>query len=504
MIKQMKRILNFRAIFYSFLFFLFGTFVARKLFAGNILTICLIVCVFATLFAVLIARNKIKIGLILIVFFLLGNGSYFVGTSLYYVKDYQNIVSVVGHVSDNFTEDDSSYKFVLDNVYVDGEKSKNISVYLSKNLENEIKIGEILCFSTKINKIRLFQDDNFNSYYYRQNIGYSVSELSSNVVAVDGYRNFDENIRISIKDKLYQNMSEENAGVCYALLFGDKSGVDLQVKDYFKNTGTIHVLTVSGLHVSFLIFLLYGFLKLCHANRYVNLVLTSIIIFFYAYLCGFSPSVLRASIMGFIFLLSKAIGRRYDTLTSLGIAGFAICLINPLSPLDTGFLMSVGAVVGISFLFKPLLKLFLKLIPFKAASALALSVAVELTILPLILIFNSSFNLLSPFANLLVVPLVGIIYPILFCISFISLILPFFAVFFKFIQLFVAFLVIIVKFFASTNLILTLTKMPLQVALIFFFALFVLSKYFMTSKRNKAFFSCLCIFVVCLFMLFVI
>ena len=79
MIKQMNRILNFRAIFYSFLFFLFGTFVVRKLFAGNILTICLIVCVFATLFAVLIARNKIKIGLILIVFFLLGNGSYFVG-----------------------------------------------------------------------------------------------------------------------------------------------------------------------------------------------------------------------------------------------------------------------------------------------------------------------------------------------------------------------------------------------------------------------------------------
>lgn len=500
----MKRILNFRAIFFAFLFFLFGTFVARKLFAGSLFTICLVVCVFATLFAILIARGKSKLGLVLSVFFLLGSGLYFAGTSLYEVKDYQNTVSVVGHVSDSFTENDFSYSIVLDNVKVDGENSKNIRVFISKIDENEIKIGEILCFSTKINKIRLFENDSFNSYYYRNNIGYTASISSTDVVSVDGYKTFDENIRLSIKDKLYKNMNSENAGICYALLFGDKSGVDLQVKDYFKNTGTIHVLTVSGLHVSFLIFLIYGFLKLCHANRYLNLVLTSIIIFFYAYLCGFSPSVLRASIMGFIFLLSKAIGRRYDTLTSLGIAGFIICLTIPLSALDTGFLMSVGAVIGITFLFKLFLKLFLKIAPFKVASALAVSVSVEIAILPLLVLFNPSFNLLCPFANLLVVPLVGLIYPMLFCISFISLILPFLAIFFKFIQLFVAFLVIIVKFFASTNLVLTLTKMPLQATLIFYFLLLVLSKYFMTNKKTKAFLSCLCIFVICLFMLFAI
>ena len=75
-------------------------------------------------------------------------------------------------------------------------------------------------------------------------------------------------------------MSEDNAGIAMAMLFGDKNDLNDEIASTYKNVGIIHILTVSGLHIGFLIAVVYGFLKKCRTNKYLCLSLTFCFIFF--------------------------------------------------------------------------------------------------------------------------------------------------------------------------------------------------------------------------------
>lgn len=497
----MKRALNFRAIFYPFILFLFGIIIARNLYAGKLLEILTTLVVLITLTSVLICFRKYKILVLLLAFFFIGNGFYFIGEKAYYTKDFDGEVSVVGRVSDDIIESDFHYTITLDNVLINGEKSKNISVYISKNDEIALKTGQILSFESEVEKIPLFTLGRLTSYY-RSNVGYTANTKTSNLVITDGWMKFDETIRQNVKTKLYENMNEKNAGICYALLFGDKSGIDDDVKQSYKDAGTIHVLTVSGLHVGFLLFVIYGFLKLCKVNRYLNFVLTMFIILFYAYLCNFSPSVLRASIMGIVFILSKTLGRKYDSLNSLGFAGFLICIFRPLSALDTGFLMSIGAVIGINFLYSFFSKILAKVMPSKVANLFALSLSSQIAILPFMVIISSNLNFLSAFANFFVVPILSFVYPILFVVAFISVLLPFMGFLLSILGHAVTVITFIATVFASSFLKVSLPEVSVAFIILLYLGCLILSEFVMIKPLNKFAMLSAAVFASCVLALF--
>ena len=187
--------------------------------------------------------------------------------------------------------------------------------------------------------------------------------------------------------------------------------------------------------------------------------------------------------MGIIMLLAKMSGKNYDNLTSLSLAGLVILLTNPLSALDVGFLMSAFCVFGIFMLYPTLEKGLSYVIPHN----IAVSLSAQLGILPFIASFSQNLNFLSVFANLIVVPMFGIVYPLLFLAMILVSIMPFISP--MLIVFDYAFYAInaIALFFASSPLKVKLVPWKSTVICLYFLAMAVLSRYVMLDIVFKTF-----------------
>ncbi len=481
---NIQRFVNFRYIFYPFLAFLFGIIVARGFYQADIEILIVTLILLLALGAFLIYRKKTKILLILFSFFFIGNGFYFIGEATYHNKDYSGQVLVVGRVSDSFEENDYSYTTLLKNASINGEKCRNIRVVFTKNGQN-LNVGDIVSFEGEVESVKPFSLNTFNSSAYRSNTGYYCFANLENCVISEGYTTFDEKIRLAIKDDLYENMSSENAAVAYAVLFGDQSGIAFETQESYRDSGIIHILTVSGLNITFLISIIFGLLKLCRCNKYVNFAITTLVIIIYTTLCGFTPSVLRASIMGIIMMGAGLLKKRYDSLNALGVAGFAIVLFRPLNAFDVGFLMSIACVCGIILLYQPFYNVCKKFMPDLIAQYIAISLSAQLTILPFLALFSSSINLLSFIINLFIVPLFSIIFPWLFFASIICLIMPFMAFLLVPVGWGFSATKFIAVIFSATSLQIQMTPFAFSVIIFFFLLVFLLSQMVMCKKLNK-------------------
>lgn len=490
---NIQRFVNFRWIFYPFLACLFGVIVAGRLFASSIETLIIAIILLSVLAGFLIWKKKYKIMLALFLSFFIGCGLYFIGYFTTKPNDYQGQVAVTGRVSDSFEENDYDYVVILDSVTIDGKAEKNIKAYISKGGQ-KVSVGDTITFESEIESIDVFTLGSFNSDYYRNGVGYTADIASKDLVILESGKVYiDEQIRMAIKEKLYENMTQDSASISYAVLFGDQSGISFEIKGAYRDSGIIHLLAVSGLNISFLIAIIFGGLKLLKCNKYVNFLLTSFIIIFYCVLCGMTPSVLRAGFMGIIMIIAMLFGRRYDSLNAMGVAGFTILLISPLSAFDVGFLMSIACVCGIILLYPFFYKFFAKFCPNLIAQYLSMSFSAQVTILPFLALFSSQFNLLFFMINLIVVPLFSILYPFLVFMSVIVFILPFLSPLFKLIDYGMQFVLIIAGIFANSSLVVNLSPMSFGVMCFFFLLVFVLGQFFMAKKISKWVLSCVLI-----------
>ena len=423
--------------------------------------------------------------IIILSFFLLGNGFYYIGESSFNVKNYSSPVAVVGRISDDMQVYDYMSQVVLEDVTINGEKSKNIRVVVDGVPASRLNVGDYVAFESEVEKSQPFYLKQFNSKDYRAGVRYYSAVKYENIVFKSGYTKLDEIIRLDIKNLIYEKMSEDNASIAYAVMFGDKSDLDYEIYTSYQKSGIIHVLTVSGLHVSFLVSLFYGFMKKCRVNKVANLIISSIIILFYAYLCNFSPSVVRAGVMSICFMFSRAINRRYDSLNALGLAGFILCIFKPLTALDIGFLMSFFCVYAILMINPILTKFFEIFLPDKIASLISLSTSAQLGILPFIAYMGGTINLLSFAVNIIVVPIFGLLYPYLFVVSMLGTFMPFLGIFLKAVDFTLIFINKIATFFGFAGMTIPLTEMGFAIIIVFFFILFLIGRYLMINTVKK-------------------
>ena len=457
---------------------------ARKLFVGDILTIISVVLIFMGLATALFLFGKYKSLLVLVALFLIGNGFYFLGMVQTNYKDYQGLVNVTCRVTDKFVDQGSSCKCYVDDVTVNGEKAKGI--YLRIYYDDEkVKVGDKLEFTTTLTRIKAFELGNFNNSLLRNNCGYTASVNMKYTSIVGNHIKFDEFPRLKVRTMFHANMSEQNAEICYALLFGDKMGIDSEIKDNYDQAGIFHVLTVSGLHVGFLIALLYFILRKCRMGRLSTTIVTSIFLLLYNFLCGFTPSVLRASIMALVVMLAKLSGHEYDNVNALGLAGFIILCVNPLYAFDIGFLMSFCSVASIFMLYPVVSSALKRVMNDKVAEGIGLSLSAEFGILPFLAVLFKNLNFLSFFVNLIIVPIFAIIYPILFVCTLICLLMPFISKILVIFTPFINFINVIAEFFSKT--ILKIQMFPFDVLLIavLFILAFIVSRYLIVKKIYK-------------------
>jgi len=200
---------------------------------------------------------------------------------------------------------------------------------------------------------------------------------------------------------------DENFAIASALLYGFRSDISADSIQAFTNTGTIHVLSVSGMHVA----ILFGFLSLIFKRiawpsylRWLPLILLWIMIWLYAFIAGLDPPITRAAIMISFVLCAQHFKRSFSSLNSLIIAAVLILHVVPRAIGDVGFQLSFLAVLGMTIC-APLIE---ELIPVKGPilrflrDTLAVSIAAQILTTPLSLYYFGQFPTYFLVANLLV------------------------------------------------------------------------------------------------------
>ncbi|MBM4168367.1 MAG: DNA internalization-related competence protein ComEC/Rec2 [Ignavibacteria bacterium] len=200
------------------------------------------------------------------------------------------------------------------------------------------------------------------------------------------------------------------------IILAERSGISEEVKQSFVNTGTIHVLAVSGLHVGIVALMFHAFFGLLRLPRHAVTICTMVGLVIYMALTGSPPSVTRATIMACVILFARFFERDVDVYQSLGIAALIILLGETHQLFHVGFQLSFAAVVSIVYLY-PKLERLIKLIPAKyeeikaidyVLKLFAVSLAAQLGTLPFTAYYFDRVSIVALIANLVVVPIIGL------------------------------------------------------------------------------------------------
>ena len=428
-----ERLINFRPVMIVALSFSLSVIFMVGLFSSLFYLIPAILLFLFVLVFSLIKRKYVFaiISLLIYLFGFLVTGLTIVSYSKNFDKESCVIAGRVCEISNSSYE--NHFSVLLENVSVETEDGKvklngktNFNIYGVS--ENSISIGDIISAPTKISNVKIIEDGYLNNGYYADDIRYNCSATFTKIIVSDGNPNFFENIKYSTRDNLIKYMGEEEGGISYAVLFGDKSFISYQTTTSFKESGITHILAVSGLNIGFLYALLYFFLDKFKINRWIKFVLLGVCLFCYCLLCDFNPSVVRAAIMCMCLLFTKIIGKQYDAINGLSLSFLLILLFKPLYLYDVGFQLSYGAMLGLILMLRLVDKLNIKNKILKwIVLAVSVSIVSQLGVLPII---AGTFGYLSTYsiiANLVVVPVFAIYYPILCITNLFVMISPIFS-----------------------------------------------------------------------------
>ena len=144
---------------------------------------------------------------------------------------------------------------------------------------------------------------------------------------------------------------DDAQGFARALLLGDRTEIDYETETNFKSSGIIHIIAVSGLHVT----VLFGLIYLITGKRRLLTVLLGLpALFLFAALASFTPSITRACIMQAVLMAAMLFGKEYDPMTSLAFAALAMLTVNPMVITSVSFQLSAGCMAGIFLFGQPL------------------------------------------------------------------------------------------------------------------------------------------------------
>lgn len=242
------------------------------------------------------------------------------------------------------------------------------------------------------------------------------------------FRKIGENIRnpalaLSIKlrhnlDKVFRKLvpSHREYGIASALVLGIKDELDNDIKATYSNTGTMHVLAVSGLHVGLVFSILSIGLKRLRSSvshRLFSAVVALAVVWTYAFITALSPSVLRAAVMFTFVIGAQVLQRRSNMYNTLATAAFGLLCFNPYFLFDVGFQLSFLAVLAIVYLHPRIYKL-LEFDNYAADQVwilTSISLAAQIGTFPLSLYYFHQFPVYFLLSNLVAVPLsTGILY----------------------------------------------------------------------------------------------
>jgi competence protein ComEC len=231
---------------------------------------------------------------------------------------------------------------------------------------------------------------------------------------------------------VYRIFPEPEASLLAGILLGDDNGLSAALQQAYKNTGTAHIIAISGFNIA-IIAGVFVFLFSRLFGRQKGAIAAVIGIILYTVLVGATPSVERAAIMGGLAILAGQLGRRQNGLNTLAVTAAVMAVINPNTLWDVGFQLSFAATLGLILYARPLQDWFTRLLarrlPLATAqnisapvsSAMFFTLAAQLTTLPVMAWQFGRISLVSLVANPFVLP----VQPAVMVISGLAVLLSF-------------------------------------------------------------------------------
>lgn len=226
--------------------------------------------------------------------------------------------------------------------------------------------------------------------------------------------------------RLDQIFPQKEAGVMKAMLLGDKTDLDGELKSLYRSGGILHILSISGLHVSLLGMGIFRLLRRMGASQGGAAMAGGALLLLYGLMTGMSVSACRAIGMYLLRMLASLWGRTYDLLTALAVMAALMLCVEPLHALQSGFWLSFGALAGVGTVLPVLQSVDLvemgdakpgesfwnrlgRFLRETMRDGLRAGAAVYLISLPMLLCFYYEVPVYSMLLNLLVVPWMGVV-----------------------------------------------------------------------------------------------
>lgn len=279
----------------------------------------------------------------------------------------------------------------------------------------------------------------FARYYQSMDVG---GRIWGAIILGQGekYNRFREGLAVlrSLLGKRLEKIYEETeCGIMKTLLLGDKGDLATDIKDLYKKGGILHILSISGLHISLLGMGIFGVLRRFGISPAGAGAFGGLVLFCYGIMTGMSISAVRAIGMFLIHMMGAALGRTYDLPTALGMLLAGMLCLNPADSLNGGFWLSFGSMVGIGGMV-PMLEVLVdgKLghgkpgvfgwrkhmlqMQESVKKSLRAGLAITITTLPLQLWLYYEVPVFSMIINLLIMPFM----PLVLFVGFVTMLIP--------------------------------------------------------------------------------
>ena len=363
-------------------------------------------------------------------------------------KDKQNL-SLVGIIVGN--KEEKEYK----NVYLikvktcnQSKKYKNTYLYLNINKKAKenfyygdkvILEGEFIEPTSQRNKGGF----DYKQYLKTKKIYGSVNVKKIQVISkhqANKVLEVGNNIALKLKQKIDETLNEDEASILKGLLLGDTSKIEEEMYEKFQVSNMAHILAVSGMHISYIILGIKLLLDKKIGKRKTKYFIILFLIF-YLLLTGFTSSVIRATIMGILVIVSQILYRKNDVWNSIALSLLCILLYNPFLIMNIGLQLSYVGTIGIILLQKNISSILknikmknkkiqykinrrLILLISKIKEILAVTLSAQIAIFPIIIYHFNFLGIYFWITNLIVSIIIG---PV-FLLGFICVLFSFFKI----------------------------------------------------------------------------
>lgn len=298
--------------------------------------------------------------------------------------------------------------------YIGRVKGKKLKILIYVKSDEELEYGDIIYCKGELKKPNTARNEGGFDYaeYLKQKriIGIYTIDSYEKVGTEKSILYYVSRVRKAALNRIENLYSAEESGFLKAILIGQTSELDSNIKENFRLSNLSHVLAISGMHISYIVLALDGTLRYCIKDIKKRELIIIVFLIFWVPFVGASASVMRACIMTIIAYIAKLLLRKDDFYTSLIIAFVVILLINPYNIYSVSMWLSFGGSLGI-VLFSKFIKNVInhkirknktKTIIAKIVEIASVSLSAQIVIAPIMLYYFNTISLSFIISNILV------------------------------------------------------------------------------------------------------